>query len=243
MAHPPRSRVLVFFLCLVGSVATFGAGSPAGALSCVGLPDDLLEGIAAGEAPGFWGHADNVTSVVVARVAEQAPDPDGPRDDDAWLGTVDVEYTIGREAIDERVDVRTGPGSSTWGTGSLPAVGELVAIYDTRSVGDPEPEGLWLGICPNSESIDDDRAAAVLALATDSGVPILEPAPTTTITTTTTTPVTTKAPPTTTTAPQEPIPAQEPTEESSSTTGWIVGIAVVALAAGVAVVFARRGRR
>lgn len=253
MTHLPRSRVLVFLLCFVGSLAAVGAGSPAGALSCIRLPDDLLEGVASGEPPDFWGDPAFVTSAVVARVVDRAPDPvDGLRDDGAWLGTVEVDYAIGLESIDERVDVRAGSGSSDWGTDSLPPVGDLIAIFESRAVGDPEPTGLSLGICPNSVAIDEDRAAAALALAADSGVLVAEPGSTTptttTPTTTTTTTATTTTTPTTTTAappptaPVDSMPDPDPSADDGSATGWIIGAIVAVVAATVVASAVRRSR-
>lgn len=227
-------------------------GAPAGALSCVPLPDGMLEGIAEGEPPEFWGGPDIVSTAVVGRVAERAADPDAGWADGDWLGSLDVAYALGVETIGARMDVVAGTGASDWGVGSLPAEGELLAVYQSRAVGEPVPDRLTINICPNSETVDDERAAAARALAADAATPVAEPgdpAPPTTVPPTTVPPTTvpdettTSAPPettSTTSLPAEPTTTTSSAPESNGPSGdddssspWLIWLGVGLAAAAV----------
>lgn len=244
-----RRRLLALVAILVVSVPV--AGSPASGLSCIGLPENLLEGLAEGDAPDFWGNPDFVTTAVVGRVVDRAPDSEGLPNDGDWMGTLEVLYAIGRETVPATMDVEAGSAASEWGVGTLPAEGLLMVIYQTRAVGDPAPAGLTLDICPNSEALDEDRAEAARLLAVDLGTLLAEPGDSTTTTTTTTVPPTDTEPPTTTTEPPstttEPPtttttapPASGGSDDESSNT-WIVLLGI-GVAAAVVVGVAAWGR-
>lgn len=207
-----RRRLLALVAILVVSVPV--AASPASGLSCIGLPENLLEGLAEGDAPDFWGNPEFVTTAVVGRVTDRAPDPEGLPNDGDWMGTLEVLYAIGRETVPATMDVEAGGLASQWGVGTLPAEGLLMVIYQTRAVGDPAPAALTLDACPNSETLDDDRVEAARLLATDLGTLIADPGDSTTTTTTTSPPPTETEPPATTTEP----PSTTTTQPTTTTT-------------------------
>ena len=266
MTNSPRPRVLTLMIGLLAGLVTLGTATPAGALSCAALPNDFLESVARAEPPYASEGFEN--TAVVGRVVDRSPDPGGPIADGTWLGAVDVVYAIGRDSVPAMMDVSAGEGASEWGVGLLPSIGDLVAIYEWWPTEAAAPTELFLGICPNSESLTEDRAESARLLATDLGTLIVEPdevGPTTT-TTPTTEPTTTTEPPTTTESPattttEPPATSEAPTttddpaptttsppmpvtdvvdDESSSTWLVVVGLAVAIVAAGVVLALRRR---